>query len=131
LIEYGSEGKVSIKGDVYSYGIILLEMITRKKPTDDVFVEELNLRQWISESIPNSLMNIVDEGLLMIEEDERVPLIDVQSILLSIMEIGLKCSEALPDERFTIKDVLPKLNKIKLTLTEKGKHSKLAYGLSS
>ncbi|XP_062163265.1 probable LRR receptor-like serine/threonine-protein kinase At3g47570 [Alnus glutinosa] len=129
--EYGSEGKVSIKGDVYSYGIILLEMITRKKPTDDVFAEELNLRQWISKSIPNSLMNIVDEGLLMIEEDGRVPLIDVQSILLSIVEIGLKCSEALPDERFTIKDVLPKLIKIQLTLIEKGKHSNLVYGLSS
>ena len=48
MIEYGSEGRVSTKGDIYSYQIILLEMITRKKPTDEIFVGELGMRQWIA-----------------------------------------------------------------------------------
>ncbi|XP_062171370.1 probable LRR receptor-like serine/threonine-protein kinase At3g47570 [Alnus glutinosa] len=114
--EFGSEGKVSIKCDVYSYGIILLEMITRKKPTDDMFVGELTLRQWINGSLPDKMMEVVDDGLLRIEHGRDV--IFMESIFSSIIELGLKCSEELPVERIDIKDVLVKLNKIKLTLSE-------------
>jgi LRR receptor-like serine/threonine-protein kinase FLS2 len=43
---------------------ILLEMITRKKPTHDIFVGELILRQWINASLPDRMMEVVDDGLL-------------------------------------------------------------------
>jgi len=42
----------------------------------------------------------------------------MQSVLLSIMELGLRCSEELPNERADIKEVLVKLQKIKLKLFE-------------
>ncbi|KAL0011437.1 hypothetical protein SO802_006545 [Lithocarpus litseifolius] len=105
-------GRVSTKCDIYSYGIILLEMITRKKPTDEMFVGELGTRQWIA-SLPDKI-EVVDDGLLSIEDGRDVTV--MQTIFLSILEIGLRCSEELPDERPKIKDVVAKVNKIKLAL---------------
>ncbi|XP_022870740.1 probable LRR receptor-like serine/threonine-protein kinase At3g47570 [Olea europaea var. sylvestris] len=45
--EYGSTGILSTMADVYSYGIILMETFTKNKPTDDIFVGDLNMRGWL------------------------------------------------------------------------------------
>jgi hypothetical protein len=57
-----------------------------------------------------------NEGLLKTENGRNVTI--MQSVLLCIMELGLRCSEELPDERVDIKDLLVKLQKIKPTLFE-------------
>ena len=101
--EYGLEGRVSTRGDIYSYGIMMLEMLTRKKPTDDMFVGELNLRQWVKASIPYKILEVIDGNLLRTEQGD----------VLAIMELGLECSRELPEKRIGIKDVIIKLNKIK------------------
>ncbi|PQP95639.1 cinnamoyl-CoA reductase 1-like [Prunus yedoensis var. nudiflora] len=46
--EFGMEGIISTRGDVYSFGIVLMETFTRRKPTDEMFVAERNLKQLIS-----------------------------------------------------------------------------------
>ena len=60
---------MSTRGDIYSYGIMLLEMLTRKKPIDDMFVRELSLRQWVKASIPYKIMEVIDGNLFKTQQE--------------------------------------------------------------
>ena len=82
---------------------MLLQMLTRKKPIDDMFVGELSLRQWVKASTQYKIMEVIDGNLLRNEQGDVV----------AIMELRLECSRELPDERIGIKYVIIKLNKIK------------------
>ncbi|CAA2982388.1 LRR receptor-like serine threonine- kinase EFR [Olea europaea subsp. europaea] len=45
--EYGAEGLVSTSCDVYSFGIILMETFTSRRPTNKIFFEDLSFRKWV------------------------------------------------------------------------------------
>ena len=47
IAEYDMGNEVSSYGDVYSYGILLVEMIIGKRPTDNIFHDSLNLRDYV------------------------------------------------------------------------------------
>ncbi|XP_058722942.1 receptor kinase-like protein Xa21, partial [Vicia villosa] len=101
--EYGSKGVISVKGDVYSYGIMLMEIFTAKKPTNEMFAEELTLKTWISESMAKSIMEIVDFNLASQHEKE----------IREILDLALRCCEDSPDARINMTDVTTSLIKIK------------------
>ncbi|XP_015160487.1 probable LRR receptor-like serine/threonine-protein kinase At3g47570 [Solanum tuberosum] len=108
--EYGSEGIVSTMGDVYSYGILLMETFTRKKPVDDEFVGDLTLKSWVAESYPHRVMDIEDANLFSTDDDEH--LIAIESCLRSVLDVALECTADLPQDRITMNNVLIRLNKI-------------------
>ncbi|KAL2517376.1 putative LRR receptor-like serine/threonine-protein kinase [Abeliophyllum distichum] len=111
--EYGAEGLVSTSCDVYSYGILLMETFTRRRPTDEMFSEDSSLRSWIANSIPHAIDRVVDANLISPEEKNVSRKLNCIS---SITEMAVNCSAESPGNRPSMKDVVASLQKIKVQL---------------
>ncbi|KAM3239298.1 hypothetical protein P3L10_014332 [Capsicum annuum] len=109
--EYGLDGLVSTKCDIYSYGIMLLETFTRRKPNE--FDRDLSLKQWVSYSLPEGVMDVVDANLLTSTGNRLQKELDV---VASIMKVALDCCAESPARRTNMKDVVGMLQKIKIQL---------------
>ncbi|CAK9144749.1 unnamed protein product [Ilex paraguariensis] len=113
--EYGSEGIVSTSGDVYSYGIMLMETFTSRKPTEEMFTEKTSLRQWVEASYPTAVMEVVDANLFDGEDQISTR---QKFCVSSLIGLALDCSMANPEQRINMKDVVIRLQKIKPELLE-------------
>ncbi|KAJ9172850.1 hypothetical protein P3X46_016048 [Hevea brasiliensis] len=133
--EYGAGCKISTYGDVYGYGIILLEMFTAKRPTDSIFMEGLNLHNFVKIALPERVADIVDPILLegrsmtlgnsISNHNHNFSSVQNNIIiecLISIFEIGISCSVELPRERMNINDVVAQLNSTKKKLLKARVH---------
>ncbi|CAL5366260.1 unnamed protein product [Camellia sinensis] len=117
--EYGMGSEVSAYGDIYSFGILMLEMFTGKRPTDEMFKDGLSLHSFVKEALPGSVLEILDPILFQTEGEEEESFIMSEKTvewLSLILEIGVNCSSELPRERTNINDVAAKLHFIKDTL---------------
>lgn len=94
---------MSAAGDVYSYGIMLMEVVTRRRPTDELWNGDVSLRQWVEAAYPSSLMEVVDADLVQ----------EMDGCLVSLVELSLECSEEAPQRRISINDAVIRLEKIK------------------
>ncbi|XP_048131724.1 receptor kinase-like protein Xa21 [Rhodamnia argentea] len=113
--EYGSGGYVSTRGDVYSYGILLMEIFTGKRPTDEMFSGEESLKRWVKSSLPDAVGDVLDAKLLSREEPTAAKLECVSTIL----ELATHCCTELPEKRMGMNDVLAKLKKIRTVLGQR------------
>eukprot|EP00253_Pinus_taeda_P011578 PITA_11578 len=114
--EYGLAATISTKGDVYSFGILLLEMLTRKRPTSDMFVGELNLHKWVSLAFPNRVKEVIDELFFEEVDEYEFEENNIYNCLLSLLHVGLSCSKDSPEERPTMREVAMVLESIRKDL---------------
>ena len=69
MVEYGIGNEVSTNGDIYSYGIRLLEIFTQKRPTNNMFKDNLNLHDFVKRVLLERVTVIVDPTLRLEKED--------------------------------------------------------------
>ncbi|XP_022882823.1 putative leucine-rich repeat receptor-like serine/threonine-protein kinase At2g24130 [Olea europaea var. sylvestris] len=103
--EYGIGKQASPQGDVYSFGVLLLEIAAGRRPTDVLFKEGLTLHEWIKKHYPNRLDPIVEEAI-----ERCVPCTTIQhdsrkiwhDLILELIELGLICTQYNPASRPTM-----------------------------
>ncbi|KAJ0520142.1 putative protein kinase RLK-Pelle-LRR-XII-1 family [Helianthus annuus] len=117
--EYGLGSEMTNSGDVYSFGILLLELMTAKKPTDDIFNEDLSLHKFAYMALPNHITDVIDVNILNIYQDDKIATQNklantkkIEECLTSIVEIGVSCSFDYPSQRMDIEKVVHELRHI-------------------
>ncbi|CAN8246099.1 unnamed protein product [Cochlearia groenlandica] len=108
--EYGMGGQISIHGDVYSFGILLLEMFSGKRPTNELFEGNFTLISYIKSAIPEQVLDVADKVILHNGLRVGFPIVEC---LKMVMEVGLKCCEESPMKRLGISEVVKELISIK------------------
>ncbi|CAL1374861.1 unnamed protein product [Linum trigynum] len=128
--EYGMGSDVSTSGDVYSYGILLLEMFLGRRPTDETFRDGLNLHNFAA-ALGDNAAEII--GLIVVpgrEEDnssrsshdhsKKEKQKVLMEAMVSIIQVGVECSNEMPRERMSISDAATKLAAVRDKLVKAG-----------
>ncbi|XP_026434169.1 probable LRR receptor-like serine/threonine-protein kinase At3g47570 [Papaver somniferum] len=133
--EYGQGLKPSTRGDVYSFGIMLLEMFTGRSPTHEGFNGGISLVKWVESVYPNDILQVLDPQLQMLHQtsEPSLPIImngitgsschfeDKQiehGFFISTIGVGLSCALDAPEMRITIREALQRLKKIRDSLVK-------------
>lgn len=95
--EYMQSGRATEKTDVYSFGVLMLEVVCGKRPTDASFIEKgFNIVGWLNFLVSeNRQREIVDPNCEGVQEES----------LDALLAVAIQCVSSTPEDRPTMNRV--------------------------
>ncbi|XP_068652493.1 leucine-rich repeat receptor-like tyrosine-protein kinase PXC3 [Aristolochia californica] len=105
--EYAYTMQVTVPGNVYSYGVVLLEILTSRTPVDEAFGDGVDLVKWVY-SAPTrgeTPEQILDVKLSTVSFTWRKQ-------MLAVLKVALLCTDSTPAKRPKMKKVVEMLKEV-------------------
>ncbi|KAJ0755717.1 putative protein kinase RLK-Pelle-LRR-XI-1 family [Helianthus annuus] len=102
----------SKESDVYSYGVVLLELITRKKAVDPSFADGVDIVKWVR-SVWNEKRDIEEVV------DAAAGDYGVREQVTQMLELALRCTHSEPSRRPSMRDVVKELEDVYAAIRSK------------
>ncbi|XP_031109138.1 probable inactive receptor kinase At2g26730 [Ipomoea triloba] len=98
--------KVTFKSDVYSYGVLLLELLTGKSPNQASLGEEgIDLPRWVQSVVR-------EEWTAEVFDVELMRYHNAEEEMVQLLQIGMACVAMVPDQRPSMPDVVRMMEEI-------------------
>ncbi|KAI3460098.1 hypothetical protein Pfo_016761 [Paulownia fortunei] len=99
--EYGYTNKVNEKSDLYSFGVVLMELVTGKRPTEPEFGENKDIVDWVCSKLKTkeSVVSMLDSAIPEVYRENAI----------KVLKVAILCTARLPTLRPTMRTVVQML----------------------
>lgn len=96
---------------MYSFGIVLLELVSGKSPTNDSLTGGLSLARWVQSAVPDKLVQVIDPQIIAEIFQNDIPKGSNPELdcVAAVLGVGLSCTTDSPDGRLSMKVAVGKL----------------------
>ncbi|KAK4484297.1 hypothetical protein RD792_011525 [Penstemon davidsonii] len=99
--EYGYTNKVNEKSDLYSFGVVLMELVTGQRPIEPEFGENKDIVEWVCSRLKSkeSVVSMLDSAIHQVYREDAI----------KVLKVAILCTARLPNFRPTMRTVVQML----------------------